>query len=134
MASTQKVANSNNTNKTAKQSSTKTLTPKEFVEWFLDTKNGFVGKEFTNKQGRKALTKSFNAVTSGFNEAVRLYYNLNQEEGKAFLNKLRDEKVVSLRPVKQPVPSVLVYKYDEKFPSGITSSRGQNVLSQMGLG
>ena len=125
-----KVANSNNTNKTAKQSSKSLLTPKEFLGKFFDPKNGFVGKEFTNRRGQKALTKSFNAVTSGFNEAVRLYYGI---EGKAFLEQAQKDELVSLRPVSKPIPSVLVYQFDKKFPSGITSNRGQNVLNQIGL-
>ena len=68
----------------------------KFIAWWLEPKNGKVGEEFTKQDGSKGKTTSFHAVTSGFNDAVRNYYDVDPV---ALLQEAEKREVCSLRPV-----------------------------------
>ena len=101
-----------------------------FIGWWLDPKNGKVGEEFTKQDGSKGKTTSFHAVTSGFNDAVRNYYDVDPV---ALLQEAESREICSLRPVGKGktgkgVPGVRV----SAFRIG-TDSKGISALSEMGL-
>ena len=102
----------------------------KFIAWWLDPKNSKVGVEFTKLDGTKGKTTSFHAVTSGFNDAVRNYYEIDPV---GLLQEAEKREICSLRPVGKGksgkgVSGVRV----SAFRIG-TDSKGISALSEMGL-
>jgi len=118
---------------TAKKTTAKKITAKQWLDWWLDPKNGKVGIEYTDKKtGQVKTTKGFHAVTSGFNDAIAEYYG---RSGKEFIDSAVNRKLVSIKPVGRGktgrgIPGVIVYPYSATANSG---DKGASILSEMGL-
>ena len=106
----------------------------DFLSWWLDPKNGKVGVEYTDrKTGLLRKTSSFHSVTSGFNEAFRLYYGCDSEAVKKAITKAEGLKLISVRLVGKgangkAVPGARISVYRD-----YGDSKGISALAEMGI-
>ena len=131
MATSSKVAKSNNTN--ASQSEAK-MSLTDFISWWLDPKNGKVGGAYKLENGQQRVTNSFHAVTSGFNDLVRSYYGVEPQE---VTKKLEDLKLITTRPVGKGkygkgVSGIRIYPYNPNANSG-QNGKVISLKAEMGI-
>jgi len=99
----------------------------DFLAWWLDPKNGKVGETYLDRNGTERKTKSFHSVTSGFNEACGLYYDLDTKGVIALTNEAEARGLIKIRPTRGGVKGVRI-----SLPTD-GGSRGISALAEMGL-
>ena len=110
---------------------TKKLSARQVLNFWFDPKNGKIGEKYTARDGSTKETKSFHAVTSGFNDFIQVYYGIS---GKEFLEDAEAKRLCTLRPVGRGksgkgIPGVRVYP----FNTTMSNNKAEVILKEMGL-
>ena len=106
----------------------------DFLAWWLDSKNGKVGIEYTDKKtGLTRKTSSFHSVTSGFNEAFKLYYGCDSEAVIKAIGKAEELRLISVRLVGKGLSGKGVSGARISAYRDTSDNRGVSALAEMGI-